>query len=200
MPKALPKKYVSVDVEASGISAGKYSMLSIGACIVGQTDITFYREMKPISRNFIKGAMKVACLGLSCLRPYLHLSIYNPRSNQFMPEKALDVLEEEGDGPIQVMDDFASWILEHTEGFRPIEAAHPIKYDGSFTAWYFDNFYPGENPLGHSGENLQSFLRGFMRDRNADFSSLMPKELPHHALEDAIIQAEAFEKILRYCA
>jgi hypothetical protein len=28
------KKYVSVDVESSGLTPGKYSCLSIGACIV----------------------------------------------------------------------------------------------------------------------------------------------------------------------
>jgi len=35
----MDKKYVSFDVEASGRSPGKYSMLSLGACIVGNISI-----------------------------------------------------------------------------------------------------------------------------------------------------------------
>ena len=44
--KYLPKKYISFDVEASGLIPGKYSMLSIGACVVGDISKQFYKEKR----------------------------------------------------------------------------------------------------------------------------------------------------------
>jgi len=41
------KKYVSVDIEASGRIPGKNSMMSLGACLVDDLNTTFYRELKP---------------------------------------------------------------------------------------------------------------------------------------------------------
>ena len=68
-----------------------------------------------------------------------------------------------------------------------------------FTSWYFDNFYDGENPFGHSGEDINSMYRGVMRDINTHTAQLniRGKDLPHNALEDAIIQAREFENVLQ---
>jgi len=41
----------SVDIESSGPIPGEYSMLSIGACVVGNTKDSFYAELKPISKS-----------------------------------------------------------------------------------------------------------------------------------------------------
>ena len=192
----MQKKYISVDIESSGLTPGKYSMLSIGACIVGRTDIQFYKELKPINRNFIKDAMKVSCLGLKCLENKRHLLEYNPKSPKFKPELVLDLLEKEGEHPEKVMKDFAIWIIKNTEGFRAVEAAAPIKFDGMFTAWYFDNFYEGKNPFGHSGEDINSMYRGLKKNVNVHTEELLTKELPHNALGDAVVQAKRFEKVL----
>jgi len=190
------KKYVSVDIESSGLIPRKYSMLSLGACIVGDTDSNFYRELKPISRRFGMQAMKIGCLGLECLKDYKDIKEFNPKSASFKPELVLDVLKEKGRSPKEVMQEFADWIKCNTKGFRPIEAAAPIKFDGMFTAWYFENFNI-INPFGNSGEDINSLYRGFRKDLYVHTNDLrIKKNLPHNALEDAIIQARRLEKVL----
>lgn len=195
----MKKMYISFDVEASGRTPGKYSMLSLGACIVGNTSAQFYRELKPISKNFSLEAMKVSALGLRCLDALRHLDEFNPKSDKFNPLKVLNVLEEKGEDPRKVMADYADWIRTNAAGFTPIEAAAPIKFDGMFTTWYFDNFYEGINPLGYSGEDMNSFYRGLTKNPNASMRDLNMRNenaLTHNALEDAIQQAKEFEKVL----
>ena len=62
-----PERYFSVDVESSGPIPGKYSLLAIGACMVGSPDESFYAELKPISPDFVPEALKVAGFDLSIL-------------------------------------------------------------------------------------------------------------------------------------
>jgi hypothetical protein len=194
----MEKKYISFDIEASGPTPGRYSMLSLGACVVGDTSKQFYREIKPISQNFIVEAMQVSSKGLRCLDELKHLDEYNFESDMFNPLKVLEVLYKKGEEPGKVMGDYADWVREHTAGFRPIEAAAPIKFDSMFSTWYFDNFYDGENPLGYSGEDINSMYRGVVGDINAHIEQLglRGEDLPHNALEDAIIQAREFEEVL----
>lgn len=194
----MEKKYISFDIEASGLTPGKYSMLSLGACVVGNTDIQFYREIKPITLNFIDSAMRVAVRGLRCLEDLKHLEEFDYRSEGFNPSKVLDVLYQRAESPEKVMREYVQWVKENTEGFRAVEAAAPIKFDGMFTSWYFDNFYSGENPFGHSGEDINSMFRGARGDIYTDIKQLGLRkgELTHNALEDAIVQAREFEKVL----
>lgn len=193
------KKYVSVDIESSGPTPGKYSCLSIGACIVGDIDKQFYAELKPISDNYIYEAMKVGCLGLKCLEN-ISDEIYNPKSNLFEPKKVLELLKEKGEDPKIAMRKFANWIKENTKGFKAVEVAAPVKFDGMFTAWYFDNFYENENPLGYNGENINSFYRGLKKDLNVSVKELdikIENIVLHNALDDAIMQAKKFEYLLK---
>lgn len=192
------KRYVSFDIEASGPTPGKYAMLSLGACIVGNTTVQFYREIKPISKNFVASAMRVSARGLKCLADLRDRLEFNPESKQFNPSKVLEVLEKRGEEPVKVMRDYALWVAENTVGFRPVEAAAPIKFDSMFTTWYFDNFYDGQNPFGHSGEDINSMYRGVTGNINSTISDLGLRglDLPHNALEDALIQAREFEKVL----
>jgi DNA polymerase III epsilon subunit-like protein len=194
----MKRKYISVDIEASGNTPGKYSMLSLGACVVGNISEQFYREIKPINRNYSIEAMKVSSKGLKCLENLKHKEEYNPESNKFNPEKVLDVLEKEGEFPEKVMKEFAKWVKKIAKGKNARESAAPIKFDGGFTSYYFDNYNNGKNPLGHSGEDINSMYKGVMKDLDAHISQLRlrGKELPHNALEDAIIQAKEFEKVL----
>jgi len=194
----MDKKYISFDIEASGPTPGKYSMLSLGACIVGNTSVQFYREIKPISKNFIFPAMQISAKGLRCLDDLKDGAEFNPESNKFNAKKVLDILYEKGEHPKKVMKEYAGWIKTVTKGFKPVEAAAPIKFDGMFTNWYFDNFYDNKNPFGHSGEDINSMYKGITKDLNAHIAQLglRGKDLPHNALEDAIIQAREFEKVL----
>jgi hypothetical protein len=50
--------YISVDVEAAGPIPGAFSLLSIGACVVGNTDETFYAELRLINEAFVPSAME----------------------------------------------------------------------------------------------------------------------------------------------
>jgi len=195
----MQKKYISVDVESSGPTPGKYSMLSLGACIVGETHIQFYRELKPLNYNSIKDAMRIGCLGLKCLDDLKHIEEFDPESRRFKPVKVLEILYERGSIPSRVMGDYADWVIKNTRGFKPVEAAAPIKFDGMFTAWYFDNFFQGKNPLGYSGEDMNSFYRGLTGDFNAHMRDLEiedKRKTQHNALEDAIHQAKEFKKVL----
>ncbi|MBI4441469.1 3'-5' exoribonuclease [Candidatus Woesearchaeota archaeon] len=197
------KQYFSVDIEASGKTPGKYSMLSLGACLVGETSVQFYRELKPISDGYNHDAMKIGCLGLHCLEEFLHLEEYNPRRHGFQPPKALQVLEQNGEEPEQVMAAFADWTNTVAGDATPVLVAAPIAFDGMFITWYFDNYFIGDNPFGYGGEDINSVYRGMMCDMNAHRKWLgMPDEraCPHNALDDAVQQAKEFERILAMMA
>jgi ribonuclease T len=192
----MKKKYISVDIESSGNTPGKYSMLSLGACIVGNTEVQFYREIKPLNMNYILEAMKISSLGLSFIEEDER---FNPKSNKFSPKQVLQTLWERAPSPSQVMSDFASWIIENTKGFRAVEASAPSRFDGMFTSWYFGNFYDEESPLGFSGEDINSMYRGFKKDINAHIKQIkIPFKHSHSALDDAIEQAKKFETFFQY--
>ena len=54
-PRLNRETFISVDVEASGPTPGEFSLLSIGACVVGAASEQFYVELKPITRNHDPG-------------------------------------------------------------------------------------------------------------------------------------------------
>ena len=58
--KAPDERYISVDVETAGPIPGEYSLLSLGACVVGHPDDTFYVEFKPLNDNAIPEALRVS--------------------------------------------------------------------------------------------------------------------------------------------
>ena len=189
----MDKKYISVDIEASGPIPGKYSMLSLGACLVGNTDQQFYRELKPLSDDFVLPAIKVGVRGLRGLDSR---DEFNPDNSKFNPYMVLDALYENGEKPDVVMSDFADWIKQVTQGYQPIEVTSPGKFDGMFTAWYFHNFI-GENPLGHNGLDINSFYKGVSENLDASIKDLRTEDLKHNALDDAIQQAEEYEQVLK---
>jgi hypothetical protein len=51
--------FISVDIEASGPVPGIYSMLSLGACIVGNATERFYIELRPINDSSVPAAMAI---------------------------------------------------------------------------------------------------------------------------------------------
>ena len=52
----------------SGPIPGEFSLLSLGACVVGDETKTFYVEFQPISDNFIPEAMAVSKFDLHRLK------------------------------------------------------------------------------------------------------------------------------------
>ena len=60
-----------MDIEYSGPIPIDYSMLSLGACVVGKEDdngSAFYIKIQPISGNYIKEALEVCRFSLEELR------------------------------------------------------------------------------------------------------------------------------------
>src|SRR5213593_2029962 len=104
--------YVSVDIEASGPIPGEYSMLSIGACEVGNIEKNFYTEIQPISERFVKEALDVC--GLS-----------------------LEKLMKTGITPHDAMRKFADWINRTAGESKPVFVGYNAAFDWSFVNYYF---------------------------------------------------------------
>ncbi len=183
--------YISADIEADGPIPGKHSMLAFGLAVAGRFDnrsfealdpsaTTFYRELRPISDEVDRGALRVAGLDR-------------------------DRLKETGALPAEAMADAARWVEDQTGPDRPVLVGYPVVFDWLFLHWYFVAFV-GESPFGFSGaldmktiyqqkgrvtldkagrEDLPLFLRS-------------PREHSHNALDDAIEQGEIFIKLFEW--
>ena len=129
--------YISIDIECSGFIPAEYSMLSLGACVVGNEDdesCTFYIEMQPISDNYVKEALEIA--GFS-----------------------MQNLKVKGIPPKEAMEKFADWIAKVSDDKKPVFVASPIAFDWCFVNYYFHKFL-GWNPFGVSGIDLKSVWLG----------------------------------------
>ena len=170
--------YISVDIEASGPIPGEYSMLSLGACVVGEPSKTFYCELKPINSNYIGQALDVS--GFS-----------------------MESLKEKGTEPAKAMNDFAKWIAcACGEDGRPVFAGFNATFDWSFVNYYFHRFCE-KNPFGISGLDIKAYYMGMKKctwgetaKRRIDEKFKSDKPHTHNALDDAIEQAEMFGKML----
>lgn len=187
-------RYISVDIEASGPTPGKYSMLSFGACVVGDTSKTFYRELKPISDNFIPEAIRIGSLGIAANKGN---SASDPKT--FDPVLALENLRRLGVGPSLAMNDFYDWVELVAGGLRPVLVSDGPVFDGMFIAWYADNFCERGNPFKHTGFSANDFCKGLQRDLRANLKSMglkAPKGLKHNSGYDAFRNAVLFQQVL----
>ncbi|MGH6816042.1 MAG: hypothetical protein ACREC6_10075 [Hyphomicrobiaceae bacterium] len=160
--------YVMVDVEADGPIPGDYSMVALGAAIVreGLND-TFYGRLKPISEQWLPGALTVC---------------------GFTREETLTF-----DDPKIVMERFAGWLKEKTKG-RAMFISDNNGFDWQFVAWYFWHF-TGGNPFGHSSTNLGSLYKGLVQDTFQNFKHLRKTPHTHHPVDDAMGNAQALLKM-----
>lgn len=185
--------YLSADVEADGPIPGPYSMLSFGFAVAGRRTgdgpvdaadpqaETFYRELKPISTEFVPAALDVSGLDRAAL-------------------------ERDGADPADAMADLTAWIRRicGNEG-RPVLVAYPLGFDWMFLYWYLIRF-TGASPFGHSGCLDMKTMYAVKADAlvGRSVKRLMPKHLlstrrhTHHALDDAIEQAELFLNLSRW--
>lgn len=173
----MPDTYISVDIEASGPVPGEFSLLSLGACVVGATEKNFYIELQPITLNFNPESLAVAGLDL-------------------------DYLAREGTEPTEGMQAFDAWLREVTPRDRsPIFAAYPLAFDWMFVAYYFERFLR-RNPFGYSGFDVKSFYMGLTGERWTanSIARRFPRimALTHNAREDAIVQAELLNHLFEY--
>lgn len=173
------EKYISVDVETAGPIPGEFSMLSLGACVVGETYKAFYIELKPINNNFTKRAIEISKL-------------------------SIEGLKEKGKSPSEAMRKFKEWVEKVSGDARPVFVGFNATFDWMFTHWYFMKFF-GEDPFGISGLDIKAY---YMSRKNCKWGETFKKKIrsdypsqakhTHNALDDAIEQAEIFEKMLRF--
>ncbi|WP_210584702.1 exonuclease domain-containing protein [Streptomyces sp. GESEQ-35] len=189
--RSKPSQYISVDIEADGPIPGPYSMLSLGAAVAGVQGAdgftpadpekhTFYRELRPISDEFVPEALAVSGLDR-------------------------DRLAREGAEPAVALAEFTEWVREVSVGAQPVMCGYPASYDWMFLYWYLIRF-TGASPFGHSGcldmKTLYATKAGL--PLRAVAKGTMPRELlsgrrhTHHALDDAVEQAELFANLMAW--
>jgi ribonuclease T len=178
----LPETFVSVDVETAGPNPGSYSMLSIGACVVGHPESGFYVELTPVNDAVVESSMAVGGL-------------------------TMEYLVAEGIAPETALLQFEEWLQrEVPAGQRPVFVGFNAPFDWMFVSDYFWR-YLGRNPFGHSALDIKSYYMGLSGGTWAETSMryLSPhylggRRLSHNALGDARDQAELFGAMLAEAA
>ena len=173
--------YISVDIEADGPIPFLYSMLSLGACIVGQPERGFYVELRPVTDAFVPEALAVP--GLDRAR-----------------------LVAEGAAPEAAMRAFCDWVAAAAGADRRPVFVSFSSWDWAYVYAYLIR-YAGSSPFGHSSLDIKSFWMGRLggtwasttkrraaRDHPGLLDGLGPHT--HHALDDAREQAEIFRRLL----
>lgn len=184
--------YFSADVETDGPIPGPYSMLSFALVYAGKSDgkrfegpgnfdRSFYAELRPISDQFQAEALQVNKLDR-------------------------DRLLREGKDPKAAMVEAGRWVRGIAGDARPVLAAYPLSFDWLWLYWYFVNFSGEKSPFKHSScfdmktayavkagvpiaRAGRTKLEGALGGRH---------EHSHHALDDAIKQAELFVKLFEW--
>lgn len=177
-PNISTECYFSVDVETAGPYPIRYSMLSIGACLVQDPEVGFYIELQPVTMDAVPGALAI--------------------SNFSMTE-----LLERGIPPRDAMRQFAEWVERSVPPRqRPIFVALNAPFDWMFVNEYFHH-YLRFNPFGHSALDIKAFYMGltgvsWTRTSMQYLSTryLGGRKLTHNALQDARDQAEIFAGVL----
>jgi ribonuclease T len=170
--------FISVDVETAGPYPGRFALLSIGACTILETPKTFYAELQPDREGGLPESLLVSGL-------------------------EMERLKERGQPPKVAMGAFADWLADITPAdHRPIFVAFNAPFDWAFVNEYFHR-YLSYNPFGHSALDIKAFYMGMrgvawsQTGMNAVAEAYSGKQLlSHHALQDALDQAELFSKML----
>lgn len=184
--------YFSADVETDGPIPGPYSMLSFGLVYAGAFDgkcfdrpqqysETFYRELKPISPNFQEEALRVNGLDR-------------------------DRLCVEGKSPESAMTEASHWIRRVAGEGRPVLVAYPLSFDWAWLYWYFIRFSAEGSPFNHSqcfdiktAFAIKASVPIVEAGRSKLLDSLRPQRThSHHALDDAMEQAEVFANVFEW--
>ena len=196
-PKAAPHGYdvyFSADVETDGSIPGPFSMLSFALVYAGAYDgetfyrppsyeRSFYAELRPISDRFETQALAVNGLDR-------------------------DHLLQTGQDPASAMTRAAEWVKANSGMGSPVIVAYPLSFDWPWLNWYFVHFSEHGSPFGHSrGFDIKTALAvklGRMISNSG--RSRIPEAVKskhahtHHALDDAIEQAEIFANIFTMTA
>lgn len=169
--------YISVDVEAAGPVPPIYSMLSLGAVVVDDPQVTFYTELRPITDKSVPEAMKVV-------------------------DRTLKDFLQTGREPKEAMTAFCEWLSLAAKFGKPVFVGFNATFDWAFVNFYFLE-YLGKNPFGFGGLDIKSYYMGLSGCAWEDTrSSRIPPEFKdasqphtHNALNDAIEQAGLFRRM-----
>jgi hypothetical protein len=178
--------YFSADVETDGPIPGPFSMLSFGLVFAGTFDgntfqrpsnygLSLYKELKPISEGFQPEALRVNGLDR-------------------------DRLSQEGESPSTAMTEAAQWVRSVAGSAQPVLVAYPLSFDWSWLYWYFIQFSREGSPFDYSRcFDIKTALavKAGIPISEAGRSRIDPSLRPHHphthhAVDDAIAQAEIF--------
>jgi len=179
-PETTDELFISVDVATAGPIPPTYSLLSLGACVIGDPSRRFYVELVPLNGNAIPEAIRVCGL-------------------------TLQHLKEHGEEPANAMSRFAGWVREVSDGRKPVFVGLNACFDWAFANWYLLTF-AGGNPCGHGALDIKAYYMGLSRCRWSETTSsriparyLPGGEVPtaHNALMDALWQAQTFHNLLR---
>ena len=184
--------YFSADVETDGPIPGPFSLLSFAIVYAGSFDgnvferprdyrTTLYKELKPISDDFQKEALHVN--GLDRNRLLL-----------------------EGESPASAMTEASRWIKSIAGKSKPVLVAYPLSFDWSWLYWYFIRFSADGSPFDYSRcFDIKTALavKAGIPISDAGRSRLSEPLMSHHkhthhALDDAIAQAEIFANIFQW--
>jgi len=165
-------RHFTLDVEADGQVAGLYNMINFGLSNVMDPTIGFYGEVAPIVDNAgIPSARAVSGISWEQHKEF-------PDANKTMPE-------------------CAAWLLDITDGERPIIWSDNVGFD-----WGYFNYYmwlaTETNVCGHSARRINDFVAGVEHDMYATrkWKRLGKTPHDHNPLNDATCNSEAFLKFL----
>jgi hypothetical protein len=184
--------YFSADVETDGPIPGPYSMLSFALVYAGTYDgVRFdrpksyekllYKELRPISSEYQREALAVNGLDR-------------------------DLLIRRGQSPEQAMTDAAAWTKSIAGSRSPVLVAYPLSFDWTWLYWYFIRFCPDGSPFDYSrchDVKTAMAVKAGIPISAAGRSRLPPplassRNHTHHAVDDAIEQAEIFANIFEW--
>ncbi|MEG8057051.1 hypothetical protein QP150_10180 [Sphingomonas sp. 22L2VL55-3] len=182
--------YFSADIETDGSIPGPYSMLSFAMVYAGAYDgetfyrppaytDSFYTELRPISDSFEPEAMRINMLDR-------------------------DALAQNGADPQEAMSRAAEWVRHLAHGGEPVFVAYPLSFDWMWLYWYFVSFSETGSPFGYSRcfdiktAMAVKLSRTIGEAGRGNVPSQLKPSSPHthHALDDAIEQAEIFANLL----
>jgi hypothetical protein len=185
-------EYFSADVETDGPIPGPFSILSFALVYAGSFDgkkftrpqafaKTFYAELKPISENYEVEALRVNGLDR-------------------------DRLCKEGQSPESVMTEASRWVKQLAGEHTPVLVAYPLSFDWAWLYWYFLRFSSQGSPFNHSrcfdiktAFAVKASIPIGEAGKSNLFEQLRPRRRhTHHALDDAIEQAEIFANVFEW--
>ena len=191
-PPSSGDTYFSADVETDGPIPGPYSILSFALVYAGsfdgnrfdrpeQYEHIFYRELKPISESFEPEALRVN--GLDRER-----------------------LVTSGSSPEDAMTEACEWVQHLAGQTKPVLVAYPLSFDWNWLYWYFIKFSKQGSPFDYSrcfdiktALAVKAGIPISKAGRSKLQESLRSTRVhTHHAIDDAIEQAEIFANIFEW--